>query len=164
MQPPEKNTIYEIWAIHAAQNAVSLSEEAAILFEAKKLERAYYLAHMSTEEASKAILLAYLKPLKVPTSELRKIKALLRNHKKKIEFILELAKKDTLLKEIADYQNELTDHINNLKNNTMYVSYNKKQFSIPSEIIKEVDVNQYVTFGKAFSEYAELVCRAFSKI
>lgn len=162
MSHNKPDDIYKTWAKHAAQNALSLSEESVILLEANKLERAYYLAHMSTEEAAKAKLLIYLPFLGVPLGESKKINNLLRNHKKKIELILDFAKFHGLEDEINQHQEALTKYINDKKNNTMYVSYSKNKFSIPANIIKSIDVNLFVRFGTAFAKHTMLLCKNIS--
>lgn len=75
--------LYREWSENAAANAVALAEESRILLDAKRLSRAYYLAHMSTEESAKSILLCTMSTSGTPKSELPKVKALLRNHRKK---------------------------------------------------------------------------------
>ncbi len=113
------------WGVKAADNAVSLAAESRLLFESGYLPRAYYLAHMSTEESSKSILLHAMCVMRTPESEVPRVSALLRDHKKKIEFLVTYAttKSEDLRAAIGELQVSLINHINDLKNDTMYVSY-----------------------------------------
>lgn len=80
-------SIFEAWSEKAADNAISLAEESRLLFDARCLPRAYYLAHMS----AKSILLYGIASSRTPESELPKISRLLQNHKKKIAFLVNYA-------------------------------------------------------------------------
>ena len=84
-------SIYKIWAEESAKNAMSLAAESRLLFNAQYLPRAYYLAHMSTEESAKSIILSTLSISKTPENEFSKISELLRDHRKKIEFLITLS-------------------------------------------------------------------------
>lgn len=144
------------WAKESAINAVELSEEAEILLINNRKIRAYYLAHMATEEASKAILLKAMVNLKTPVSELKKVDGLLRNHKKKIEFLIDFAESNSseISHELKGFKKDLICHINNQKNNTMYVSLINSKIVTPKSIIENIDVAYYVLFSKSLSVYA----------
>lgn len=152
------HSLYYQWGVKAAENARSLAEESRLLMNAGRFPRAYYLAHMSTEESAKSILLYAASLSGVPESaqEVSKIQKLLQNHRKKIEFLITHAA--TLSNEfgnqIKTMGNELVGHINNLKNNTMYVSYSNKKISTPIENIDSVDTELYVNFSEVLSFYA----------
>jgi AbiV family abortive infection protein len=149
--------IFLNWAKESAQNAVELSEEAEILLNNGRKIRAYYLAHMATEEASKAILLKAMVILKTPESELKKINNLLRDHRKKIEFLIVFAESHSneITQEIGNLRQQLISHINNLKNNTMYVSLINNKVITPSSKLGNVDVDHYVSFAKKIATYAK---------
>lgn len=102
---------------------MSLTTESHLLFEAKHLPRAYYLAHMSTEESAKSILLRTMSVTGTPESELSKATKLLRDHKKKIEFLVTYVTSlsEELQAQLDELQGSLIGHINDLKNDTMYV-------------------------------------------
>lgn len=150
--------IYRKWAIESAKNAIQLSEEARILLQADHYSRAYYLAHMSTEESAKTILLQTMSISGTPISELKKVSSLLRNHKKKIEFLISYAESTSgeLRDSLINLKDELISHINNLKNNTMYVSCKKKKLILPEENIKSVNVEDYVNLAEKLSAYVKM--------
>ena len=147
---------YSKWANQASKNAISLAEESRILFNANKKERAYYLSHMASEESSKAILLQTMHLRSTPLSDLPKVERLLRNHKKKIEFVLELAKADNLelAKQLEGTRDNLLNHINNLKNNSMYVTHVDGVIKSPSNAVKNIDIEQFVFVGEALAKYS----------
>lgn len=130
------------WSQKAASNSAQLAAEARILFDANHTARAYYLAHMSTEESSKSILLHSMHKLGTPISELHKIDTLLRDHKKKIEFIILYASTEsvTFKSELNTLKTELITHINSLKNDSMYVSCKDGKVISPEDKIAGIDV------------------------
>lgn len=149
--------IYRNWSERAAENAMQLAEEARILFEAKRLPRAYYLAHMSTEEAAKSMLLCTISTSGTPASELPKVMALLRNHKKKIEFVVSYGASlsPSLKEELSGLQTQLVNHINDLKNNTMYVSCEKGEILTPEEKIADIPVSVHVIVAESLASFAK---------
>lgn len=149
-------TTYSEWAKQASINAVSLAEESRILYNANKKERAYYLSHMACEEASKSILLKTMDLRSTPISDLPKVEELLRSHKKKIDFVLELAKADNpeLASQIERTGRDLLNHINDLKNSSMYVSHVNGKIVSPSHSIASINIGQFVSFGEAMAKYS----------
>jgi|GEM_PF-5228277 len=141
-----KPTVYREWSEKSAANAQALAEEARILLEVKRLSRAYYLAHMSTEESSKSILLYSMATSRTPASQLPKIKKLLRNHKKKIEFVVAYAASTSheLTEKLHGLQADLIAHINDLKNDSMYVSCEENAILTPEERISDIPVSNHV--------------------
>lgn len=149
--------MYMEWAKEASINAISLAEESMILFNAEKNERAYYLSHMASEEASKSILLNFMDLLSVPDNELPKVVKLLCNHRKKIDFIVNLVKVDNpdLSQQLEKFGQEFTGYINNLKNNSMYVTYIDGKIQKPKDAVASIDVEAFVKFGEAIARYSQ---------
>ncbi len=151
-----KTTIYREWSKKAAVNAMALAEESRILLEAERLSRAYYLSHMATEESAKSILLFTMSTSGTPISELEKVNILLRNHRKKIDFVVSYA--ESLSPELTDRLNglktELITHINNLKNNTMYVSCEQEVVLTPEEKISGIPVSVHVEVAESLASLA----------
>jgi len=147
------------WAKDASVNAISLAEESRILFEAGKKERAYYLSHMASEEASKSLILKFMHSLSTPLTELPKVESLLRNHQKKIDFIIELSQADNpeLAKKIDGVGRELTQHINKLKNNSMYVTHIDGVIQTPKDAIADLDVESFVSFGESMANFSKVL-------
>lgn len=145
------------WSEKAAENAGQLAEEARLLFDAGHLSRAYYLAHMALEESAKSVLLWSMGFDGTPVEELPKLKALLRNHKKKIEFVVSYATASSVeLKEkIGDLLPELVSHINDLKNNTMYVSLEGDRVLTPADKISGIDVGVHVAVAEGLAGLAK---------
>lgn len=141
-----QTTIYREWSEKAAVNAQELVEESTILLKAKRISRAYYLAHMATEESAKSILLYAMSTSGTPTSELSKVRRLLSNHRKKIEFVVSYAASlsPELSEKFNGLQAELIDHINDLKNNTMYVSCEQEVVLTPDEKISGIPVAVHI--------------------
>lgn len=151
--------IYLEWSIKASENAISLSQEARILLGADKFARAFYLSHMASEEAAKSILLSSIHTLSTPESELSKVESLLRNHGKKIEFAIEMAGSidKGLATRIKETENQLIAHINDLKNNSMYVSLIDGNLVYPDKAVKELDIESFVSYGEAIAEFSHRV-------
>jgi AbiV family abortive infection protein len=149
--------IFFQWGVKAADNAVSLAAESRLLFEVGYLPRAYYLAHMSTEESSKSILLHVMCVMRTPESEVRKVSALLRDHKKKIEFLVTYAATmiEDLSAAIDELQLSLIDHMNDLKNDTMYVSYKGGVVVAPEDKIAPIKVDRYTTFAEKLAHFSK---------
>lgn len=149
--------IYRIWSEKAAENAYQLAEESQILFDANRLPRAYYLAHMSTEESAKSMLLHTMSVSGTPASELKKVTALLRNHKKKIEFVVSYGAtlSPDLKAQLGDLQSELISHINDLKNDTMYVSCEHNSIHTPEQKISDIPVAVHVDVAKSLAAFAK---------
>ena len=80
--------------------------------------------------------------LGTPISELHKIDTLLRDHKKKIEFIILYASTEsvTFKSELNTLKTELITHINSLKNDSMYVSCKDGKVISPEDKIDGFDV------------------------
>jgi AbiV family abortive infection protein len=153
---PEKNHEYARWADKAAINASSLADEARILFEHKKYERAYYLSHMANEESSKALLLKLLPSLGVQSTKQNGISRLLRDHKKKNELILRLVEDFASRQNDTDFfdcRTELTRFLNDKKNNTMYVSMEKGKVITPRETIENIDVEKCVLLALKLAKW-----------
>lgn len=147
---------FQYWAEASSENAVSLAEESRILLNSGKKERAYYLSHMAAEEASKAIILKYCSYLSVPESNISRVEKLLRNHKKKIDFIIKMAVayEPKIAEQIEKVGKELIAHINNLKNNSMYVTRIDNVIKTPVDSISKVVVEDFVAYGETISRYA----------
>ncbi len=145
------------WAEKTAANAVSLAAESRLLFEAGYLPRAYYLAHMSTEESAKSILLHAMDVLRTPESELPRVSALLRKHRKKIEFLVTYAatQSEALQAAIGELQVDLINHINDLKNDTMYVSYKEGAVTTPEDRVAAIEVDRYIALAATLSHLAK---------
>ena len=154
--------IYSDWAKHASENAVSIAEEARILLNANKKERAYYLSHLATEEAAKSILLKAMDLLSTPLSELSKVNKLLRNHQKKIDFLIQFSQAESpeLSEEISGVGKELITHINNLKNNSMYVTHINGSICRPKDTIATLDVEKFVSYGEALARYSSVLLKS----
>lgn len=151
-----QTTIYREWSEKAAVNAQELAEESKILLRAERLSRAYYLAHMANEESAKSILLYTMSTSGTPANELSKVTALLRNHKNKIKFVVSYAA--SLSPELAEKLNglhaELIDHINDLKNNTMYVSCEQEVVLTPDEKTSGIPVAVHVEVAASLASLA----------
>jgi AbiV family abortive infection protein len=152
-----KLNVYREWGEKAAANALQLAEESRILLEAKHLPRAYYLAHMSTEEAAKSMLLYTMSVSGTPTSALPKVMGLLRNHKKKIEFVVSYASSlsPSLKAQLSGLHAELVAHINDLKNNTMYVSCEQGAIFTPEEKVSGITVSVHVNVAEGLASLAK---------
>ena len=144
---------------------MSLASEARILLNSGKEERAYYLSHMATEEASKSIILKFIDLFGTSSDQMERVTKLLRNHKKKIEFILSLSKSENpeLTKQLEGYEKDLVAHINDLKNNSMYVTYINGAISTPSESIAEKDVTKFIEFAESMAKYSSIKLTSKSK-
>lgn len=149
-------SIYKIWGEESARNAVSLAAESRLLFEAQYLPRAYYLAHMSTEESAKSILLFAMSISGTPENELSKISRLLQDHKKKIEFLVIISKKlsEDVQEKFCGLQESLIKHINDIKNDTMYVSCRERSVVTPMEKVETIEIELYVDLAETLSQYA----------
>lgn len=137
-------------------NALHLAEEARILLDASRLPRAYYLAHMSTEESAKSILLWTMNVSGTPACEIPKVMTLLRNHKKKIEFVVLYAasQSPSLMTQLSGLHGELIQHINDLKNNTMYVSCKQGGVLTPEEVVSNLPVSTHVNVAEYLANLA----------
>lgn len=151
-----QTTIYLEWSQKAAANARMLAEESRILLKAERFSRSYYLAHMATEESAKSILLYGMSTLGTPTSELSKVKKLLRDHKKKIEFVVSYVANFSpeMAEKLNGLQVELIDHINDLKNNTMYVSCEQEVILTPEEKVSGIQVSVHVEAAESLAHLA----------
>ena len=149
--------IYRAWSEKAASNAIALAEESRLLLREKRFPRAYYLAHMSTEESAKSILLYVMSVSGTPESDIRRVTALLRDHKKKIEFLVSYAEgaSEHLRTKLAEFRGALITHVNDLKNNTMYVSCTGASISTPEEKISDLDVESFVVLAEVLSRHAK---------
>lgn len=154
-------SIFEAWSEKAADNAISLAEESRLLFDARCLPRAYYLAHMSAEESAKSILLYGIASSGTPESELPKISRLLQNHKKKIAFLVNYAAtlSGEAREKIGGLGESLIDHINSLKNDTMYVSYAAKSVLTPAEKVAGIEIELHLKLAENLSQHAKSLFR-----
>jgi AbiV family abortive infection protein len=145
------------WSKKAATNSSQLAIEARTLFDAKHFARAYYLCHMSTEESSKSILLHSIHKQGTPISELSKINLILRDHKKKIEFIVMYAEDESkaFKAELKGLKKQLISHLNNLKNNSMYVSCEEGLIVSPEDTISGIDISVHLTAAEALVHMAK---------
>lgn len=152
------------WSQKAALNSAQLAAEARVLFDAKHTARAYYLAHMSTEESSKSILLHSMHKLGTPMSELHKIDTLLRDHKKKIEFIILYAssESETFKSQLSTLKTELIAHINSLKNDSMYVSCKDRKVISPEDKIAGIDVAVHLGAAESMVDIANSLLTHYS--
>lgn len=159
------NMIFQHWAEASSKNAISLAEESRILLNSGKKERAYYLSHMASEEASKAIILKFCNYLSVPESEISQVEKLLRNHQKKIDFIIKMAAADDpeIAEQIEKVGKELITHINNLKNNSMYVTRIDNVIKTPVDTISKLVVEDFVAYGEVISRYANTLIIKITK-
>lgn len=148
--------MYHAWSEKAAENALSLAAEARLLLNATYYPRAYYLAHMSTEESAKSILLHVMSTSGTPAVEVSKVSKLLQNHKKKIEFLVTYASAGSpeLRDQISKLKDSLISHINDLKNNTMYVSYKGGSVYTPTQKVASVNVNIHLALAEALAQHA----------
>jgi len=147
--------LYLDWSEKAAINAEQLAQEARFLSDAKRSARAYYLAHMAIEESAKSILLWAMGPTMLG-DELPRLSALLRNHKKKIEFVVSYAASASpeLAAQLGELQPKLISHINDLKNETMYVSVEDAQVIMPSDRVAKIDVSQHLSVAEGLADMA----------
>lgn len=160
---PQTGNFYLRWADEAANNALSLAEEAQILLDHDKQERAYYLSHMANEESTKAFFLKLLPFMSVPESEKKRINDLLRQHSTKIDLLLDKVQSfaeqeqtkraKEVIAEITNNRKKFARHINDLKNNTMYVSLFEDKLIIPAESIKEQNVQTFVDAALHFARW-----------
>lgn len=129
--------MFRAWSIAAAKNAVSLAEEARLLMDAGRLPRAYYLAHMSIEESAKSLILHAAAVTGTSPDQAAKVGRLLRDHKKKIGLVVDWAETSSpaLAERLAGQRDALVDHINDLKNDTMYVSCSRGVLTTPQDRI-----------------------------
>lgn len=123
-------------------NADDLTEEAAILFQATRYARAFTLSHLAREELSKVVMLMALdgklkSNLKIDWNSFWKR---FRNHKAKITnseiWLLSISglNSSVVSMEMVDsYANALND----LKNNSLYVSHGGQGLLNPAEVIDE---------------------------
>ena len=148
--------VYGEWAIKAALNARQLAEESKILLRHKCKARAYYLAHMSVEESSKSIVLYAAYVGETPISEIGKVKKLLSNHQKKIQFVLNIAasKDAELSQKLTTLNDSLIIYINNKKNGTMYVSANDTSVETPEELAERLNIEPHIELASAMSDWA----------
>lgn len=156
---PNPQSLYIKWADEAASNASSLAEEAKILLENDKRERAYYLSHMAYEEATKAMFLKGVHYLGVSPDAKNEIDKLLSKHPVKIGNLLENIKtlagredserSKLVIDSINNDKDAAVQFINNLKNNSMYVSIKDGKISTPKQSLKDLDIVTFV--GMALS-------------
>lgn len=151
------HSIYQHWGERAAENAIALAAESRLLFNASHFPRAYYLSHMATEESAKSILLMTMGVSGTPKTEISKVSRLLRDHRKKIEFLITYASafSDELQRNLVNLQASLINHINDLKNDTMYVSFKTDSVVSPIDTVTGVDVEKYVQLAEALSLHAK---------
>ncbi|MBB3833198.1 AbiV family abortive infection protein [Xanthomonas arboricola] len=154
--------LYRDWAKSASENAVQLAIESRLLESYGHLPRAYYLCHMSIEESSKSLLLSASFQSGVQASQLPKIKALLRDHKKKISFVVQLARDTSpiLADALKGKEAELIGHMNSLKNETMYVSASDGAISTPAKRVKSVQVTDLIQLAERMAEWAKAMSAA----
>jgi len=150
--------LYRDWAKSAAENATQLAIESRLLERHGHMPRAYYLCHMSIEESSKSLLLSASFQSGVQASQLSKIMALLRDHKKKISFVVQLARdtSSVLAESLKGKEAELVGHMNNLKNDTMYVSASADGgVTTPEQKVNSVQVKDHIQFAERMAELAK---------
>lgn len=154
--------LYRDWAKSASENANQLVIESRLLEQHGHLPRAYYLCHMSIEESSKSILLSASYQNGVDASQLAKIEAILRNHKKKISLVVQLARETSpiLAQALQGKETDLVDHINSLKNDTMYVSLRARTIITPNERIKPVQVETHIQLAEQMARWADAMSSA----
>ena len=80
----------------------------------------------------------------------------MRNHQKKIDFIIKMAAADEpeIAEQIEKVGKELITHINNLKNNSMYVTRIDNVIKTPVDNISKLVVEDFVAYGEVISRYA----------
>lgn len=153
--------VYFRWATEAALNAVSLAEEAQILMEHDKHERAYYLAHMALEESVKALTLMKHIDSKTPPNECSTIQKQVSSHKVKLVGLIEMFDQieashstnvnNTKNPSFSQLKKVLIPLFNNKKNNTMYVSWFKGKIQTPRNAIRDTNVNVTVKAAQELS-------------
>lgn len=123
-------------------NADDLTEESAILFQAARYARAFTLSHLAREELSKVVMLMALdgklkSNLKVDWSSFWKR---FRNHKAKITnseiWLLSMSGLNSSVVSMEMVDSYATA-LNDLKNNSLYVSHGGQGLLNPSEVIDE---------------------------
>ncbi|WP_454722698.1 AbiV family abortive infection protein [Delftia acidovorans] len=151
-----QSSIYQSSVEKAAGNAMPLATESRLLFEAKFLPRAYYLAHMSIEDSANSILLRTMSVTGTSKIEILKVTKLFRDHKKKIEFLVSYAANfsEEMQAQLGELKGSLIDHINDLKNDKMYVSCKAESVVAPAEKVAAIDIERYVQFAEPLSQRA----------
>ncbi|MEL6402008.1 MAG: AbiV family abortive infection protein [Cyanobacteria bacterium J06626_4] len=123
-------------------NADNLTEESAILFQAAKYARAFTLSHLAREELSKVVMLMALdgklkSNLQIDWNSFWKR---FRNHKAKITnseiWLLSMSGLNSSVVSI-EMVDSYAKALNDLKNNSLYVSHNEQGVLDPAEVINE---------------------------
>ena len=145
------------WRSGTLSNAKDLAYEARLLFNHGCLSRAYYLAHMATEEITKSILLGELSSATMKDEQMPKLNKLLRSHRKKIEFLIQFGASlsPELKSRLEGSEKDLISHINDLKNDTMYVSFEAGSVLTPSERISDVPVETHLSVAEELIDFVE---------
>lgn len=151
-------------------NSKALLDDADLLYENKRFERAYSLYQLSIEEIAKAILLLTTILFEDLSSKevLKRLKVGMKDHKIKgiksigLEFMLNSIIKENnkevyeiqALKSFQELKN--IDELNNKKNYSLYTSLINNCFKSPKELINKEDVDEIkfkafirITFGEA---------------
>lgn len=78
------------------------------------------------------------------------------NHKKKIEFVVLYAasQSPSLMTQLSGLHGELIAHINDLKNNTMYVSCKQGGVLTPEEVVSSLPVSTHVNVAEYLANLA----------
>ncbi|MGG5742209.1 AbiV family abortive infection protein [Bacillus cereus group sp. IBL03679] len=140
-------------------NAVSLVEESRILFSHKKYARSYTLSHIASEEISKLpiILEAASDVHKDVEINWKKIDKKMKNHKEKLKmrfFITALAGGriegiNRMIVELAKIKPRINIY-NDLKNESLYVSFSKEKLIIPNDIVDREMANASLVISKNY--------------
>ncbi|WP_052427626.1 AbiV family abortive infection protein [Neobacillus niacini] len=141
------------------QNGKDLLEESKILFFHGKYQRAYTLAHFSTEETSKlpmlnTYMIGIMNNHKYDTNHLLKR---LRNHTAKIEMYQMILDwdDDFSIEELKSLVTELNDK----KNNSIYVSIFDTGYRTPKEEIGKKDAEDMINSASYLLDFHERFVR-----
>jgi AbiV family abortive infection protein len=134
-------------------NAISLIEDADLLFQNNRYTRAFSLSHLANEEIGKAILLfnLYITLLQGKREEVnfKVIEQEFRDHKSKInhssfvDFMFNSEKKLSkeeklvLIDKILKYMSVEKGKHHNLKNNSLYVNFINGKFTNPQTLVSK---------------------------
>jgi len=152
-------------------NAFELIEEAEILFENKKYARTYSLSQLALEEIGKSVILFDLyHTLQADDRhkiDFKKLNKNFKDHKSKTFELLivglimkgkdkiESAEFEKIAsKNLKEIQRNKSGYFDKLKNESLYVSYNKKKFEKPSELISKEKSSKFLSDVKSKIEFS----------
>ncbi|MEH7745339.1 AbiV family abortive infection protein [Neobacillus drentensis] len=142
-------------------NAKQLLEEAEILYKYERYARVYTLSHLAFEELAKILILASApgKIQKVNQYNWRLVNQELRDHISKLNSSVQfnLEHEEHFLKITGKEEmvlDEIIKKMNQLKNDSLYVSNQNRNFQKPSEIITQ-EIAEHMR--KVVSDYFEFI-------